>query len=208
MRNASPGAGARRTLQSECLWLLSFSPPILVTDVASGEKSFFKAHVDTPRGERMFGSLVVFFPTKYEGGSLIMRQKGEQWSFDAANALAEAKDPQVAYVALYSDVEHEVSTVTSGYRVTSMMTLQFLHPCLPPLLRSRTNLRPSSLMRHFFLMAECLALTWNATIQYKILSAHSSIWASLKTASKEPRQRSWQLQRNFRFMSRLGVDYP
>ena len=32
--------------------------------------------------------------------------------------LAEAQDFQVTYVALYSDVEHEVSTVTSGYRVS------------------------------------------------------------------------------------------
>jgi hypothetical protein len=97
----------------------------LLTDVASGEKSFFKAHIDTPRSERMFGSLVVFFPTTYEGGSLIMRQKGEEWSFDAANVLAEAQDFQVAYVALYSDVEHEVSTVTSGYRVSVTYNLYF-----------------------------------------------------------------------------------
>ena len=90
-----------------------------------GKKSFFKAHIDTPRGARMFGSLVVFFPTAYKGGSLIMRQKGEEWSFDAANALAEAKDFRVAYVALYSDVEHEVATVTSGCRVSVTYNLYF-----------------------------------------------------------------------------------
>ena len=54
-----------------------------------------------------------------------MRRKGEEWSFDAANALAEAKDFRVAYVALYSDVEHEVSTVASGYRVTVTYNLYF-----------------------------------------------------------------------------------
>ncbi|KAF8635477.1 hypothetical protein AX14_010508 [Amanita brunnescens Koide BX004] len=91
-----------------------------------GEKSFFKAHIDTPHGARMFGSLVVFFPTTYEGGSLVMRPKGEEWSFDAAKALAGCKeDSHVAYVALYSDVEHEVSTVTSGYRVTVTYNLYF-----------------------------------------------------------------------------------
>ena len=74
----------------------------------------------------MFGSLVVFFPTTYEGGSLVMRRKGEEWSFDAAKALAECKEGfHVAYVALYSDVEHEVSTVTSGYRVTVTYNLYF-----------------------------------------------------------------------------------
>ena len=73
----------------------------------------------------MFGSLVVFFPTKYEGGSLIMRRKGQEWSFDAANALAKCEDFRVGYVALYSDVEHEVSTVTSGYRVSVTYNLYF-----------------------------------------------------------------------------------
>jgi hypothetical protein len=73
----------------------------------------------------MFGSLVVFFPTSYEGGSLIMSRKGEEWSFDAAKELAECEEPHIAYVALYSDVEHEVSTITSGYRVTVTYNLYF-----------------------------------------------------------------------------------
>ena len=55
-----------------------------------------------------------------------MRRKGEEWSFDAAKAFAECKEgSHVAYVALYSDVEHEVSTVTSGYRVTVTYNLYF-----------------------------------------------------------------------------------
>lgn len=73
----------------------------------------------------MFGSLVVFFPTSYEGGSLIMRRNGEEWSFDAARELTKCEEPHIAYVALYSDVEHEVSTVTSGYRVTVTYNLYF-----------------------------------------------------------------------------------
>ena len=90
-----------------------------------GEGSFFKAHVDTPRSENMFGSLVVFYPTAHEGGSLLMRKQDEQWSFDSAKVLAKHKDPHLGYVALYSDVEHEVSPVTSGYRVTATYNLYF-----------------------------------------------------------------------------------
>ena len=90
-----------------------------------GEGSFFKAHVDTPRSTRMFGSLVVFLPTSYEGGTLVMRKNGEEWSFDAAKALAKCESPHIAYVALYSDVEHEVSMVTSGHRVTVTYNLYF-----------------------------------------------------------------------------------
>ena len=73
----------------------------------------------------MFGSLVVFFPTSYEGGVLVMRKNGEEWSFDAANALTDCESPHIAYVAVYSDVEHEVSMVTSGYCVTVTYNLYF-----------------------------------------------------------------------------------
>ena len=98
---------------------------ILLISVLSGEGSFFKAHVDTPRGIRMFGSLVILFPTSFEGGNLIMRKGENEWTFDAAQALAECSGPHIAYVALYSDVEHEVSMVTSGHRISITYNLYF-----------------------------------------------------------------------------------
>ena len=42
--------------------------------------SFLKPHVDTPRDENMFGSLVIVFPTVYEGGALVLRDAGEEWA--------------------------------------------------------------------------------------------------------------------------------
>ena len=39
---------------------------------------FFKAHVDTPRSEKMFGSLVVCLPTQFTGGELIVRHHKEE----------------------------------------------------------------------------------------------------------------------------------
>ena len=97
-------------------------------DRRTGEGSFFKAHVDTPRSENMFGSLVIFFPTAHEGGSLLMRKNGVEWSFDSSKVLADDGEPRLGYVALYSDVEHEVAAVTSGYRVTITYNLYFDHP--------------------------------------------------------------------------------
>jgi hypothetical protein len=94
-------------------------------DHCIGEGSFFKAHVDTPRSENMFGSLVVFYPTAHEGGSFLMRKQDDQWSFDSAKVLADHEDPHLGYVALYSDVEHEVTPITSGYRVTATYNLYF-----------------------------------------------------------------------------------
>ncbi|KAJ3491966.1 hypothetical protein NLI96_g258 [Meripilus lineatus] len=90
-----------------------------------GEGSFFKAHLDTPRGSNMFGSLVIVFKTPHEGGSLIIRDHGREWTFDSAEAVATNEGPCVAYIAFYSDVEHEVTPVTKGYRVTLTYNLYF-----------------------------------------------------------------------------------
>ena len=47
-----------------------------------GPGSFFKSHVDTPKGCKMFGSLVVVLPTKHEGGSFSFRHHGRGWIFN------------------------------------------------------------------------------------------------------------------------------
>ena len=44
--------------------------------------AFFKPHRDTPRGKKMFGSLVIVLPTPHEGGELVLRHKGKEHTFD------------------------------------------------------------------------------------------------------------------------------
>jgi len=53
-----------------------------------GEGSFFKPHLDTPRGEMMFASLVIVFPTPHEGGALLLRHHGHEWIYDSGQELA------------------------------------------------------------------------------------------------------------------------
>ena len=79
----------------------------------------------------MFGSLVVIFPTTHEGGSLVFRHGGKECTFDTARAVSSQELPHVAFVAFYSDVEHEVSPVTSGYRVTLTYNLYWVDSALP-----------------------------------------------------------------------------
>jgi len=92
-----------------------------------GKGSFFKPHVDTPRSEMMFGSLVIVFPTPHEGGGLLLRHRGHEWIFDSGKELADLvegqRQPSIAYVAFFSDIEHEVAPVISGYRVTLTFNL-------------------------------------------------------------------------------------
>ncbi|KAI0710815.1 hypothetical protein C8Q76DRAFT_72977 [Earliella scabrosa] len=102
-----------------------------------GKDAFFKAHKDTPRGTDVFGSLVIIFPTPHEGGALVLRHEGQEWTFDAAQILAtSASTPaealkRIAYIAFFSDVEHEVLPVTSGHRVTLTYNLYWGSPPLP-----------------------------------------------------------------------------
>ncbi|KAI1787729.1 hypothetical protein LXA43DRAFT_1163312 [Ganoderma leucocontextum] len=98
-----------------------------------GEGAFFKPHKDTPRGQDMFGSLVVIFPTPHEGGTLVFRHENIEHPFDAADMLSRRPD-YVAYAAFFSDVEHEVAPVTSGHRVTLTYNLYYgaaEHPAVP-----------------------------------------------------------------------------
>ncbi|EJD46049.1 hypothetical protein AURDEDRAFT_184405 [Auricularia subglabra TFB-10046 SS5] len=89
-----------------------------------GTGSFFKPHKDTPRGDDMFGSLVINFPTQHEGGALVLRHDGHGVVHDASQATY-TSDTQVSWVAFYSDVEHEVLPVKSGHRVTLTYNLYF-----------------------------------------------------------------------------------
>ncbi|KAI0684519.1 hypothetical protein BC835DRAFT_1553058 [Cytidiella melzeri] len=97
-----------------------------------GPGQFFKAHKDTPRGDKMFASLVVVLPTKHEGGALILRHEDTTFTFDSGVELAKSTEPSVGFAAFYSDIEHEVSPVISGYRVTLTYNLYFHHSSPSP----------------------------------------------------------------------------
>ncbi|EJD46042.1 hypothetical protein AURDEDRAFT_113761 [Auricularia subglabra TFB-10046 SS5] len=105
-----------------------------------GPGSFFKAHKDTPRGEEMFGSLVLNFPVKHEGGALVLRHDGNEVKHDASSAPYSSQD-QVSWVAFYSDVEHEVLPVTSGHRVTITYNLYFASDAATPPVKSEPLLQ-------------------------------------------------------------------
>ncbi|KAI0355263.1 hypothetical protein OH77DRAFT_1403728 [Trametes cingulata] len=92
-----------------------------------GKGSFFKAHKDTPRSTNMFASLVLVLPTSHVGGTLILKHGGREWSFDS-DSLVPAPSPsrpRAAYIAFFSDVEHEIARVTSGHRVTITYNLYY-----------------------------------------------------------------------------------
>ncbi|KAK2773447.1 hypothetical protein FQN53_004167 [Emmonsiellopsis sp. PD_33] len=86
-------------------------------NIYSGPSGHFKPHVDTPRSEQQFGSLVICLPCPHQGGALAVRHAGQTVTYDwGSDDTNEA--PTLQWAAFYSDCEHEVFEVTSGHRVT------------------------------------------------------------------------------------------
>jgi hypothetical protein len=81
--------------------------------IYEGPSGIFKPHVDTPRSELQFGSLVVCLPSAHKGGQLVVRHQGYSTVFDWAN-----NSPNIQWAAFYGDCKHEVKQVVSGHRVT------------------------------------------------------------------------------------------
>jgi hypothetical protein len=94
-----------------------------------GPGSFFKSHVDTPRNKDLFASLVVVFPTVHTGGNLLIGNEESLVNFDSSRHVfnSDTKAPQVAFAAFYSDIEHEVSPVVDGYRITLTYNLHLVN---------------------------------------------------------------------------------
>ena len=80
----------------------------------------FLPHTDTEKIPHMFATLVIALPSKHNGGELLVRHAGEEVKvqFDSTT-----KDFQ--HAAFFSDCEHEVKPVTSGYRVCLTYNIAF-----------------------------------------------------------------------------------
>lgn len=102
-----------------------------LTTLELGPGSFFKTHKDTPRSDDMFASLVVVLPTRHTGGALSFQHENQSLQFDSAQAIADSSTTSIAYTAFFSDIDHEVGVVQSGYRVTLTYNLYYTKTSSP-----------------------------------------------------------------------------
>ena len=95
-----------------------------------GKGFFFTSHRDTEKIPNMFATLVVNLPSEHEGGELIISHAGQsqRYSFADANSF----DPR--FVAFYADCYHEVTPITSGYRICLIYNLAIANRKQQPLL--------------------------------------------------------------------------
>lgn len=97
-------------------------------NVYSGPAGMFRKHVDTPRSKSQIGSLVVCFPSSFQGGDLVVRHQGKdvEFKWDAQSGQA------IQWAAFYSDCEHEIKTITEGHRITLTYNLYVTEPVVQP----------------------------------------------------------------------------
>ncbi|MBA2542545.1 MAG: 2OG-Fe(II) oxygenase, partial [Deltaproteobacteria bacterium] len=91
-----------------------------LTDVIvykKGDK--FTRHKDTPRVPELIGTLVVGLPLAHTGGAFVVDDGRGPQKFDWSGAPVD----QLPWVALFSDVDHEIEPVKSGARVTLVYSL-------------------------------------------------------------------------------------
>ena len=77
------------------------------------EGAFFKPHRDTEKVPGMFGTMVVCLPSEHTGGEVYLTHGGKQRVLQTAATSAY----DMSTLTWYSDVQHEVKPVLSGYRL-------------------------------------------------------------------------------------------
>jgi hypothetical protein len=81
--------------------------------------SFFLAHRDGEKLDRMVATLVIALPSVHEGGELVVRHEGQEVIVDfGAKSRFETQ-----FAAFYADCEHEIRPVTSGFRLALVYNL-------------------------------------------------------------------------------------
>jgi len=79
----------------------------------------FAPHKDTPRGNDMFGTLVVCLPARFGGGKFVLIHRGVVKKHDWGSVIAQQKKPnELHWAAFFGDVDHQIERVWSGARVT------------------------------------------------------------------------------------------
>lgn len=74
----------------------------------------FKIHKDTPKSPDMIGTLVVCLQSAFAGGDFILYPHDKQTRLN----FSDQSSTHIQWVAFYGDIDHEIETVTSGYRIT------------------------------------------------------------------------------------------
>jgi len=79
---------------------------------------FFLKHKDTEKEEGMFASLIINLPSEFTGGELEIEWNGESKMIDFSKHQFD-----ISFAAFYTDCDHEVHPIKSGYRISLVYNL-------------------------------------------------------------------------------------
>jgi len=80
----------------------------------------FKPHRDTEKAAGMFATLIVQLPSEFTGGDLVVRHGGKEI---VVKMSQEGSASSCLIAAHYSDCEHEITPVETGYRLALVYSL-------------------------------------------------------------------------------------
>ena len=81
----------------------------------------FLRHKDTPRDARQLGTLIIEIPIAHDGGALVLQDGDQRATIDWSGKPRDRG--ALRWVALFGDVDHTITEITSGSRVTLVYTL-------------------------------------------------------------------------------------
>ena len=97
----------------EGLGIESSISPSLYKLLVYEEGDFFLMHKDSEKEPGMFGTLIIGLPSAHTGGELVIRFDGKEKVIDFSSS-----NYKIPYVAFFTDCDHEIKPITSGYRVS------------------------------------------------------------------------------------------
>lgn len=85
--------------------------------------SFFKPHRDTEKEERMFATLVIQLPSRFNGGQLVIEHDKKTKTIDFGSNVEAGNEFVTFFSSFYCDCKHEILPVTDGIRVCLVYNL-------------------------------------------------------------------------------------
>lgn len=85
--------------------------------------SFFKPHRDTEKEERMFATLVVQLPSRFNGGQLVIEHGNKTKRIDFSSSVECGNEFATFFSTFYCDCKHEILPVSDGIRVCLVYNL-------------------------------------------------------------------------------------
>ena len=136
-----------------------------------GPGDMFKAHQDSPRGDNHLGTLVVAVPSCFEGGEFILRNSGEEMTFDWSTLGRKDHPQDLHWVFFYADIEHEILPVKTGYCLTVSYHIFEIH---------KSSMEGIDKGQEYPPLQTAGMLTGNFNLQYKLTPLFSTLISSYK----------------------------